>query len=202
MSLLGLVMSCLLGVLALGKGGHRFLNPRPGRIGIFSPGDDGFSFRCQVTVQKFAHQVGDDLSVLLQGKVTGVEQVEIDILEIPLVGFGAFTGEDIVVLSPGNQRRWLVASKVGLPLGIQRRVGSVAVEKLDLDVLVAGSIQQKLVVEPIVWAIVSTSRTPCVYCHFVASSVSKESRRTCAFCPVFSFQYILIGFQNSYRPSS
>lgn len=73
-------------------------------------------------------------------------------LEITLVGFGALTGKGIVVRIPGNQCRWLVASEVGLPLWIERRVGSVAVEELDLDVLVAGAIQQKLVVEPVVWS--------------------------------------------------
>ena len=120
---------------------------------LHSPNDGGFSFcSYQVTVQKTAQQVGDDFSVLLQGEVTGVEQVEINILEITLVGFGALTGKGIVVRIPGNQRRWLVASEVGLPLWIERRVGSVAVEELDLDVLVAGAIQQKLVVEPVVWS--------------------------------------------------
>ena len=46
-----------------------------------------------IPLEEIAHQVGNHFSVFLQCEVPGVEQVEVDVVQIALVWFGAFGGE-------------------------------------------------------------------------------------------------------------
>ena len=53
-----------------------------------------FRYRdCQLPLQEVAHQVGDFLAVCFKGKVARVNQVELKVLEIPLVRLGTGSRE-------------------------------------------------------------------------------------------------------------
>jgi len=95
---------------------------------------------------------GDHIAHLFEGEVAGVEQVVVDVGEVAPVGLGAGRGEDGVVASPDDERRWLVGSEVLLPLRVVRGVGAVAEEQLELDVLVPGAVKVGLVEDPVVGA--------------------------------------------------
>src|SRR5688500_1667062 len=106
----------------------------------------------QPLLEERPHQSRDRVAFLLEGELAGVEEVELDVLEVPPIRVGALGGEDLVVLAPDDERRRLMAAEVGLPPWVERRVRTVAVEELQLDLLVAGPIQQVLVDEPVVGA--------------------------------------------------
>ena len=84
-------------------------------------------------VQEPSYGIGDHLAILLQRKMPGIEQMELKILQVPLVGVRSFCGEDVVILAPDDQGRWLVFAKVGLPCRIVRYIALVVVEKSKLD---------------------------------------------------------------------
>ena len=58
----------------------------------------------------------------------------------------AVGGEDLVVLAPDDQRRRLAFAEERLECGIERHVGAVVVEQVELDVVVARPVEQRLVV--------------------------------------------------------
>ena len=80
----------------------------------------------------------DGMALLFESEVTSVQQVKLYVLQVTSIRMGARGREDRVVLAPHNQRGRLMPSKVGLPLEVQRRVASVAMEQLQLDFLIAG----------------------------------------------------------------
>ncbi len=49
--------------------------------------------------QKFANAAGNEVAILFQCEVAGVEQMELEVVQITLVGFSPFCWEDIVTLS-------------------------------------------------------------------------------------------------------
>lgn len=57
------------------------------------------------------------------------EKVEFQVLQVTLVGERSRGRKDWVVLAPNDQRRRLVLAEEFLPLRIQRRVASIAVEQ-------------------------------------------------------------------------
>ena len=130
-----------------------------------------------VLAEEVPHQLGDLVAVLLEGEVPGVEQVKLQVLQVALVGLGAGGREDLVVLSPDDQRRRLVLAEVCLPLRIERRIAAVAVEQGELDLVVARPVEQRLVDVPGVGADRLQVPTPSVYCHMVASQVSRRGGR-------------------------
>src|SRR5258708_916585 len=81
-----------------------------------------------VLAEERAHQPGDLVAIRLQGEVAGVEQVVLQRLQVALVRLGPGGWKDLVVLSPGDQHRWLMLAEILLPLRIQRRVVAVAEE--------------------------------------------------------------------------
>ena len=120
--------------------------------------------------EELPHQLGDLVAVRFQGEVAGVEQVELQRLQVRLVRLGPGGREDLVVLAPGDQHRRLVLAEVLLPLRVQRRVAAVAQEQVELDLVVPLAVEQELVVGRAVRADTSSGFfTPCVYCHLVAS---------------------------------
>ena len=104
-------------------------------------------------VRVFCHKASDPfgyfVTVLFQGKMPGVEKVKINLIQIALVRVGAIFGKDVVVFAPYNQCRRLIFSKVSLPFRIQRRIRTIIIEQLQLDIFVAGPIQELLIVEPV-----------------------------------------------------
>src|SRR6516162_11013095 len=106
--------------------------------------------RRDVPAEEVAHEPSDEVPVAFQREVAGVEQVELQRLEVPLVRLGPGRREDLVVPAPRDQHRRLVLPEVLLPPRVERRVTAVAQEQVELDLVVPLSIQQILVRGPAV----------------------------------------------------
>src|SRR5262249_60386898 len=78
--------------------------------------------RGDVPAEEVAHEPSDQVPIAFQREVPGVEQVELQSLEVALVRLRPGGREDLVVLAPGDQHRRLVLSEVLLPLRVERRV--------------------------------------------------------------------------------
>ena len=65
-------------------------NPLPGNLAVLAA---GFSALPEVLVQKAAHMTGYHVSIFFQREVAGVEQVELQILEVSLVRMRTFSGK-------------------------------------------------------------------------------------------------------------
>src|SRR5262249_57309452 len=63
----------------------------------------------------------DQVAVLFQREVTGVEQVELQVLQITFVRFRPLRRKNEIVFSPHDQRRRLVLTEVSLPLRVKWR---------------------------------------------------------------------------------
>jgi hypothetical protein len=59
--------------------------------------------------------------------------------------------EILIRYSPCYKGRGLIFSEVSLPLGIKWRICSITIEKLELDLIIATSLKQRLVDKPIIW---------------------------------------------------
>ena len=103
-----------------------------------------------VLLVKFADVLCNGFSFFLQGKVTGVEEMKIDVVQIPFVRISSFCREDVVVFTPNNQRRRLISSKVFLPFRIQGYIGTVAVKHSQLDLIVFRPCQMLQINVPVV----------------------------------------------------
>src|SRR5215471_458314 len=99
-------------------------------------------------IEKVLDVTGDRVAIFFQREVAGVEQVKLDVLQVAFVRLGSFSREDRIVLTPHDQCRRLVLTEVCLPLGVPGRVRTVAVEKLQLDLLVSGAIHPILIGRP------------------------------------------------------
>src|SRR5262245_44151585 len=103
-----------------------------------------------VTAEEVAHKPSDPIPFAFQREMAGVEQVELERLEVSLVRLGPGRRKDLVVGAPHNQHRRLVLPEVLLPLRVERRVTAIAQEQVELDLVVALAIQQILVRGPAV----------------------------------------------------
>ena len=106
----------------------------------------------QLLAKEVSDQRGDHRSVFFQGEVARIEQMELQVLEVTLVGIRSRSREDRIVLAPDDQRGRLVLAEILLPLGIQRRIAAVAVEQGQLNLLIAGTVQERLHMTPSVRA--------------------------------------------------
>jgi hypothetical protein len=84
--------------------------------------------RLQIAIEEFANQLRDLVAMRLQGEVAGIEEMYLCMWNVELVRRGTGCHEDGVVLALHDQRRGLVFTEIGLPLGIQRDVRAVVVE--------------------------------------------------------------------------
>jgi hypothetical protein len=101
-----------------------------------------------VLPQELPHEGGDPVNVFLQREVAGVERAELDGLQVLFVRLGPCRWEDGVVLTPGDEGRRLVFAEVVLPKGVLCWVAGVAVEQRQLDLLVAGPVEERLIDGP------------------------------------------------------
>jgi hypothetical protein len=58
--------------------------------------------------QKTSHVIRDHLTIFFQCEVSGVEQVQLRVLQIALIGVCTFSREDRIVLAPHDQCRRLM----------------------------------------------------------------------------------------------
>src|SRR5580698_3074063 len=90
-----------------------------------------------------------DLAIVgLQGKMPRIEHVGLKILQIAAVGRSTRSREDKVILAPDNQRGWLELAEEFLKGRIERHIGAVVIKQIELNLVVAGAIQAKLVQRP------------------------------------------------------
>jgi hypothetical protein len=66
-----------------------------------------------------------------QREVAGIEQVKLGARNIRQVGTGAVGDEELVVGAPGDQRRRLVLTQVGVPARVQREVARLVVDQVE-----------------------------------------------------------------------
>ena len=92
------------------------------------------------------HLVG----LIFQNKVAAVEQMEFEVREVAIIGVSAVGREDEVVLTPDDQCRRLMLAQVLLHFRIERQIGSVVVEDIELNIIVAGPIKKRLVMGPVI----------------------------------------------------
>src|SRR5262249_42978057 len=85
--------------------------------------------------EEVAHEPSNQVPFAFQREVAGVEQVELYRLEVSLVRLGPGRREDLVVLAPHNQHRWLVLPEVILPLRVEWRVTPVTQKQVELDLV-------------------------------------------------------------------
>ena len=104
-------------------------------------------------VRIFCHKAGDPfgdfVTVLFKGKMPGIEKMKLKVIQVVPVRMCALFGEDVVIFAPRNECRRLIFTKICLPIRIQRRIRAVIIKQLQLDIFVAGAIQQILIVEPV-----------------------------------------------------
>src|SRR6266704_3334546 len=65
---------------------------------------------------------------------------------------GTARREDDVVLTPYDKHRRLMLAKIGVPLGIEPRIGSIIIEQGQHEVFVAGAAEQCILKDPAIWA--------------------------------------------------
>ena len=82
--------------------------------------------------------------------MAGIEEMQFGVRQVAQVGRRAVGGKDLVVLAPHDQRRRLPLAEERLKFRIERNVRSVVEEQVELDVLVARAVEQRLVVAPVV----------------------------------------------------
>ncbi|MNP15283.1 hypothetical protein D3C76_1076370 [compost metagenome] len=85
------------------------------------------------------------VDVGLQGEVAGIEHLDHRIGVVALIGLGARWNEEGVAFAPDRQRWHLGVAKELLECRIQLEVVLIIKEQVELDVLVAGPLQQKRV---------------------------------------------------------
>ena len=83
--------------------------------------------------QKRTDVVSDRPAILFQGKMPGIEQMELQVFQIPFVGVCTFGRKYVVVLAPDDQGGWLMLAEVVLPRRIVRDIVLVVVEQGELD---------------------------------------------------------------------
>src|SRR5690242_10028226 len=95
--------------------------------------------------EKLSHQLRNLGAIRFQGEVPSIEQVELQCLQVSFVRFRTFTRKNLVIFAPNDQHRRLLLAEIFLPLRVQRWVTTVAQEQIELDFVVARSVEQKLV---------------------------------------------------------
>ena len=70
----------------------------------------------------------------------GVEQVKLSFGQVTLICFRPLYGEERIVLSPHDQRARLTGAEVPVPSVVEREVGVVIVEQVQLYRVVSGAI--------------------------------------------------------------
>src|SRR5688572_32774143 len=98
--------------------------------------------------EEVAHQARNLCTLVLQREMSAIEQVQLRARQILEVRTCAVRREDHVVLAPHDQRRRLTLAEELLELRVQLEIRAVVVEQVELDLDIAGSVEQSLIVQP------------------------------------------------------
>src|SRR4051794_9817095 len=91
-----------------------------------------------------------NVQLVFQREMTGVEKVKFGIRQVSKIWPCAISRENLVVLAPHDQCWRLMFTEKGMEFRIERDVSTVIVEQIQLDVFIARTIQQHLVMEPVI----------------------------------------------------
>ena len=105
-------------------------------------------------LQESPGQVRDQVGLLVESEVAGVQDVHLGVWHVPAVCLGLLDLERGVVAAPYDLQGWLAFAEPVLPGGIARDVGAVVVEQIGLDVLLARSAEEGELVGPQVQVVV------------------------------------------------
>src|SRR6185295_985107 len=75
----------------------------------------------------------DVVQVIFDDEVTSVETMDLGLREVGQVRIASFGREQHVALSPKNERFRLTLAQELLPLGVQRNVGAIVVEQVEVQ---------------------------------------------------------------------
>jgi len=83
-----------------------------------------------LVVEEFADRRGNLLDMGFQGKVTGIEEADLGVGNVPPEGLGARWQEERVVLAPNRQEPRLARAEVRLEGWVERDVALVVAEQM------------------------------------------------------------------------
>jgi hypothetical protein len=104
------------------------------------------------SAKKLLDSFGDDVSLFFQGKVPRIEQMKLSCWQITLIGLCSLYGEERIILSPQDQGARLAGPEVLVPSVVEREVGIIIVQQVELDRVIPRTIEVDLVKSPIVRA--------------------------------------------------
>src|SRR5690242_19134738 len=102
----------------------------------------------QFASEKVADDRGDLGRMAFQREVAGLEQVNLGIRIVALVGVRAGGQEKWIVLAPDREKRRPAGADVVLEFGIERDIALIIAEQIELDLVVAGAGEQRGVQGP------------------------------------------------------
>ncbi len=94
------------------------------------------------------HQARDLVAFVLESEVAGVEEMQLGVGKILEIGEGAGRREDVVVLSPDDERGRTALAEELLEARVEVDVSAVVVEEVELELDVSGTVEPRLVVRP------------------------------------------------------
>src|SRR6476620_8741427 len=95
--------------------------------------------------EKFSDTLRDKLARILKGEVARVDQVQLCVRNVPLVGLRSFHGEEWIVRSPDDEHARLFGSEVLVPAVVKCDIRLIVVKKLELNGVVARAVEKELV---------------------------------------------------------
>src|SRR5688572_13947460 len=107
---------------------------------------------CHLAVEETTNQRCHLIELVFEREMSRVEDMKLRRGKIAKIRMRALLGKYLVVLAPDDQRRRLALAEELLKLRIERHVGPVVIEQVELNVFIARPIQQRLIVNPVVRA--------------------------------------------------
>jgi hypothetical protein len=101
----------------------------------------------EVRFKEMKDFLADFSGVRFQGEMACIVEHHLGLGIVALVSLGARGEEERIVLAPDCQRRWLVLAEEFLELGIERDVGFIVADEIELDLRALRAVQQGLVEE-------------------------------------------------------
>ena len=86
--------------------------------------------------EEVSHQQRDFVAIRFEGEVACVEQMELPILQVPLVRCCSVGRENLVILAPDDQHGRSMRAEIFLPLRILRRIIAVTEKEVELNLVV------------------------------------------------------------------